>query len=79
MSKTTQLALDNFNLKFVKQLSQVLAGEAQFFSQTEGRGAGNLAIRGRRFDPGFYVFGHGYLITNIVYKKYLNNEEKSRG
>jgi hypothetical protein len=46
MSKTTQLTLDDFYLELIEQIPQVFAGKAQFFSQTEGRGTGNFALRG---------------------------------
>jgi hypothetical protein len=62
MLKATQLTLDDFYFQIVQKRPQVLPGEAQFFSQTEGRGTGNLAFRGRRPDFILDIFlGHAYL------------------
>jgi hypothetical protein len=45
--KATQLALLDFDFEFVEEFSHILTGDDQFFGQAHGRGAGNLALRGR--------------------------------
>jgi hypothetical protein len=72
--------VSDFYLESVEHLSQVTAGEAQFFSQPKGRGTGNLAIGGRRLDPGRYVFlRHGYLYNKSSLEKIAHEKGKIKG
>src|SRR5450756_146605 len=80
ISETTQLTMSDFYLELVEQLPQVVAGEAQFFSQAEGRGAGDLPLRGRRLDPGLYVFlRHEYLYNKSIQEKIAHERGKIKG
>jgi hypothetical protein len=57
------LALDYFNSHFVQKIPQVFPGDPQFLSETAGGGAGDLALRGRRPNPGFdIIYGHSLLV-----------------
>jgi hypothetical protein len=72
--------MGDFYLEFVEQLPQIVAGEAQFFSQAEGRGTGDLALRGRRLDSGFTVFlRHEYLYNKSIVEKIAHERGKIKG
>jgi len=80
MSETTQLAMNDFYLEFIEQFPQVLPGEAQFFSQSKGRGASDLAFRGRRLDPGLMVLlRHEYLYNKSILEKIAHERGKIKG
>jgi hypothetical protein len=72
--------MNDFNLELVEQLPQVFPGEAQFFRQPEGRGAGDLALRGRRLDPGLDVFlRHDHLYNKSSLEKISHEKGKIKG
>jgi hypothetical protein len=72
--------MSDFYLEFVEQLPQVFPGEAQFFSQSKGRAAGDLALRGRRLDPGFDIFlRHEYLYNKSILEKIAHERGKIKG
>jgi hypothetical protein len=72
--------MSDFYLEIVEQLPQVFPGEAQFLSQSKGRGAGDLALRGCRLDPGLDVFlRHEYLYNKSMLKKIAHERGKIKG
>jgi hypothetical protein len=69
--------VSDFYLELIKQLTEVMAAEPKFFSQAEGRGASELAFRGRHLDPGLEVFlRHGYLYNKSSLEKIAHERRK---
>jgi hypothetical protein len=72
--------MNNFDPELVEQLPQVFPGEAQFLCQSKGRGAGDLALGGRRLDPGLDVFlRHDYLYNKSILEKIAHERGKIKG
>jgi hypothetical protein len=72
--------MSDFYLERVEQLPQVVAGEAQFFSQSKGCRTGDFALRGRRLDPGLDVFlRHEYLCNKSSLEKIAHERGKIKG